>query len=71
MFDTLISKEEIASLRKSIAQPASIHREIVIRYYFKEQTCTQISNELHLLLGTVEERLFDACKKLKMNSVFQ
>lgn len=61
----LISAEEISQLNYALSRLASIHREIMIRFYLKEQSAAQIAEELQIPLGTVKRRLFDARKTLK------
>ncbi len=63
--ECLIAAEDISRLNFSLSRLAALHREIIIRYYLKEQTIPQISAELNIPVGTVKSRLFDAKKKLK------
>ena len=63
--EQLMDEENIAMLNYSLSRLASIYREIVIRFYLKEQPITQIATELHVPVGTVKRRLFDAKKHLK------
>ena len=63
--ECLITAEDISTLNFSLSRLAALHREIIIRYYLKEQTILQISAELNIPVGTVKSRLFDAKKKLK------
>ena len=63
--ETLIAAEDISQLNFSLSRLASIHREIIIRFYLKEQSVRQISNDLAVPEGTVKRRLFDAKKNLK------
>lgn len=59
----LIVKEEW--IWYNVVKEISIHREIIIRFYLKEQSVAQIAEELHIPIGTVKRRLFDAKKNLK------
>lgn len=63
--ETLIAAEDISQLNFSLSRLASIHREIIIRFYLKEQSVRQIANDLAVPEGTVKRRLFDAKKNLK------
>lgn len=63
--DELIAQEDISMLNFSISRLAAIHREIIIRFYLKEQPIAQIAHELSVPNGTVKRRLFDAKKNLK------
>ncbi len=63
--ESIIAAEDISQLNFSLSRLASIHREIVIRFYLKEQTIRQIANDLGIPEGTVKRRLFDAKKNLK------
>ena len=63
--DQIISEEQISNLNYSLSRLASYQREMVIRFYLKEQSVRQIAEELNLPVGTVKRRLFDAKKKVK------
>lgn len=63
--ENIIAAEDISQLNFSLSRLAAIHREIIIRFYLKEQTVRQIANELDVPEGTVKRRLFDAKKNLK------
>ncbi len=63
--ESIIAAEDISQLNFSLSRLASIHREIIIRFYLKEQTVRQIANELGIPEGTVKSRLSDAKKNLK------
>ncbi len=63
--ENLIATEGISQLNFALSRLASIYREIIIRFYLKEQTVRQIANELCIPEGTVKRRLFDAKKDLK------
>ncbi len=63
--ENLIATEDISQLNFALSRLASIYREIIIRFYLKEQTVRQIANELCIPEGTVKRRLFDAKKDLK------
>ncbi len=65
LIENLIAEEEIAKLNFSLSRLASIHREIVICYYLREQTIPQIAKTLGIPEGTVKRRLFDAKRELK------
>lgn len=63
--DKLVKHEEIARLNLSLSRLSEIHREIIIRFYLKEQSISKIAEELNIPAGTVKGRLFDARKNLK------
>ena len=63
--ESLISREELSSLNFSLSRLAAIHREIIIRYYLKEQPIAQIARELEIPEGRVKSRLFEARKNLR------
>lgn len=63
--DKIISDEQIAYLNYSLSRLASYQREMIVRFYLKEQSIKQISDELQIPIGTVKRRLFDAKKNVK------
>ena len=63
--DKIINDEEITYLNYSLSRLASYQREMIIRFYLKEQSIKQISDELQIPIGTVKRRLFDAKKNVK------
>ena len=63
--EQIINDEKISYLNYSLSRLASDYREIIIRFYLKEQLIKQISQELKIPEGTVKRRLFDAKKKVK------
>lgn len=60
-----IKHEEIDSLSKSMTKLAQIHRDILVRFYIKNQSVKEIAAALNIPTGTVTGRLSDARKKLK------
>ena len=60
-----IKQEELDTLSKSMTQLANIHRDILVRYYIKNQSVKEIAAALKLPTGTVTSRLSDARKNLK------
>ena len=63
--DAMISREQLSELNFSLSRLAKIYREIIIRYYLKEQPIKQIAQELDIPVGTVKRRLFDAKAQLR------
>lgn len=63
--EKIISEEQISYLNYSLSRLASYQREMIIRFYLKEQSIKQISDELQIPIGTVKRRLFDAKKNVK------
>ena len=62
-----IRQEELDTLSKSMTQLANIHRDILVRFYIKNQSVKEIASALELPTGTVTSRLSDARKNLKEN----
>lgn len=60
-----IKQEEIDTLSKSMTKLANIHRDILVRYYIKNQSVKEIAHALKIPTGTVTSRLSDARKNLK------
>lgn len=63
--ERLIAAEDISALNYSLSRLASAYREILIRFYLREQSVQSIADDLGIPVGTVKRRLFDARKKLK------
>lgn len=63
--DKIINDEDISYLNYSLSRLASYQREMIVRFYLKEQSVKQISEELQIPEGTVKRRLFDAKRKVK------
>ena len=62
-----IKQEELDLLSKSMVRLANIHRDILVRFYIKNQSVKEIAAALKLPMGTVTSRLSDARKNLKEN----
>ena len=62
-----IKQEELDTLSKSMTQLANIHRDILVRFYIKNQSVKEIADALKLPTGTVTSRLSDARRNLKEN----
>lgn len=60
-----IKQEELDTLSKSMTRLANIHRDILVRFYIKNQSVKEIAAALKLPTGTVTSRLSDARKNLK------
>lgn len=63
--DNMIAAEEISELNYSLSRLNKLYREIIIKFYLKEQTITEIATELNVPVGTVKRRLFDAKQNIK------
>ncbi|MDE7279227.1 MAG: sigma-70 family RNA polymerase sigma factor, partial [Oscillospiraceae bacterium] len=63
--ERLIAAEDTSALNYSLSRLASAYREILIRFYLREQSVQSIADGLKIPVGTVKRRLFDARKKLK------
>ncbi|MDE6763073.1 MAG: sigma-70 family RNA polymerase sigma factor, partial [Oscillospiraceae bacterium] len=63
--EQLIAAEDTSALNYSLSRLASAYREILIRFYLREQSVQSIADGLKIPVGTVKRRLFDARKKLK------
>ena len=62
-----IKQEELDLLAKSMTRLANIHRDILVRFYIKNQSVKEIASVLQLPTGTVTSRLSDARRNLKEN----
>ena len=60
-----IKQEELDLLSKSMTRLANIHRDILVRFYIKNQSVKEIADALKLPTGTVTSRLSDARRNLK------
>lgn len=63
--DALVTAEENAEIGLAVLALPLKYREIIILYYFEEQTVYQIADTLMLPLGTVKTRLIKARNLLK------
>lgn len=63
--DELIGEETVSELNFSLSRLVSMYRDIIIRFYLKEQPISQIADDLNIPVGTVKWRLFSAKKDLK------
>lgn len=63
--DALIEREELSALNYALSRLTAVSREIMIRFYLKEQPVSRIAAELDIPVGTVKSRLFEARKNLK------
>ena len=63
--ERLIDAEELSLLNYSLSRLTFMYREMMIRFYLKEQSIVQIARELDIPEGTVKRRLFDAKNTLK------
>ncbi len=58
-------EDEISRLNLTISRLSREQRELVIRYYLKNETISQIAKEMGLAEGTVKRRLFDTRAELR------
>ena len=63
--NTLIEQEENVEIGLAVMKLPVKYRELIILYYFDEQSIPSISNMLHLPQGTVKTRLIKARRILK------
>lgn len=63
--DALIEREELSALNYALSRLTAVYREIMIRFYLREQPVSRIAAELNIPVGTVKSRLFEARKSLK------
>lgn len=63
--ENYFTEDEISRLNYVISRLSSTQRELVIRYYLKNQTVAQIAKALSLPEGTVKRRLFDMRADIK------
>lgn len=59
----VVNKEISEEIRKELAHLSRIYREVMVRYYMKDESIMHISKELGVPLGTVKSRL-DAGRKI-------
>lgn len=62
--DQIIADEDISALNYALSRLAVTQREMIVRYYLKEQSVAQIARELGIPAGTVKRRLFDARRQM-------
>lgn len=60
-----LSSEEAAKVRKELNHLAYITREVMIRFYYGNQSVANIAEELHIPEGTVKSRLFSGRNQIK------
>jgi len=65
VFDTLEAKEQALLLKRSIQKLDKSEQDIIIRYYYYNQSTKQISEETGMNLETVKSKLSRSRKKLK------
>ncbi|MCM1335030.1 MAG: sigma-70 family RNA polymerase sigma factor [Bacteroides sp.] len=63
--ERLIAEEELSALNYSLSRLTASYREIMIRFYLREQSVNGIADDLGIPVGTVKRRLFDARMQLK------
>ena len=63
--DTILETEQTLVIRKAINKLEDKYKVIVLLYYMEELSLKQISNILHVPLGTAKSRLFTARQLLK------
>ncbi len=59
------AEDEISRLNLTISRLSKEQRELVIRYYLKNETVSQIAKEMNLTEGTVKRRLFDTRAEIR------
>jgi len=62
--DRIIADEDISALNYVLSRLAVTQREMIVRYYLKEQSVAQIARELGIPAGTVKRRLFDTRRQM-------
>jgi RNA polymerase sigma factor (sigma-70 family) len=63
--DEIILAGDISVLKRELAILSRKYREAVVKYYFEDKSCAQISKELAVTVETVKNLLFKARKILK------
>lgn len=63
--DTVLEAEKIKIVRNAIQELDEKYRLVVLLYYMEELSLKQISQTLHVPIGTVKTRLYTARKLLK------
>lgn len=64
-FDKIFKHDEIVSIRRELSYLSQIYREVMIRYYIKNQSVKEIADALSIPKGTVLSRLDVGRTKLK------
>ena len=63
--ENYFTEDEVSKLNYVISRLSTTQRELVIRFYLKNQTVAQIAKALSLPEGTVKRRLFDVRADIK------
>lgn len=63
--DTILETEQTLVIRKAINKLEDKYKVIVLLYYMEDLSLKQISNILHVPIGTIKSRLFIARQLLK------
>ncbi len=66
--EQMIKEERINMIHQIVGKLKPLYKKLVDLYYFKEMGCEEISDKLHMPLGTVKAQLFRA-RKLMYNSM--
>lgn len=61
----ILAEEEVNKLNYSISRLSNLHRNVIIMYYLREMSVSDIAKELGVPEGTVKRRLFDARTDIK------
>ncbi len=61
----MLKSEEINELNYHISRLSSLHRNVIIMYYLREMSVSDIAKELSVPEGTVKRRLYDARTEIK------
>jgi len=63
--DELIKREEIKNLKRNLNQLEEPYQQMLIMYYYQNQSYREIANKLGIPIGTVKSRIYVAKKNLK------
>ena len=63
--EALIRKENREMVWAAVARLRPIHRQVIVRFYFKEQPVGQIARDLGVPVGTVKRRLHTARREVR------
>jgi RNA polymerase sigma-70 factor (ECF subfamily) len=63
--DSLLLRDQLDRIRNTVGRLKPIHRDVLVAFYFRNQSLIEISNDFDVPIGTVKQRLWSAKKWLK------
>lgn len=64
-FEDIINKESFEEIRKEVAYLSKTYREVMVRYYMKDESVAEIAEAIKIPIGTVKSRLDSGRKEIK------